>query len=85
MTVEGNPSKVRCINVVGCSRNGISRETLESLKEAHRILYRSGMPLSEAMAQLEQSGPVSEVHELIEFLRYSGKGRQGRGREALRK
>jgi UDP-N-acetylglucosamine acyltransferase len=85
MTVEGNPSKVRCVNVVGCSRNGVSRETIEALKEAHRILYRSGAPLREAMARLEETGPVGEVRELIEFLRSSGKGRQGRGREALRK
>ena len=43
MLVDGNPSKVRCINVVGLKRNGISAEAIEALHEAHRLIYRAKM------------------------------------------
>src|SRR5260221_103416 len=33
MLVDGNPSKVRCINVVGLKRNGISSEAIDALHE----------------------------------------------------
>ena len=41
MLVDGNPSKVRCINIVGLKRNGISAEGIDSLHEAHRLIYRA--------------------------------------------
>ncbi len=85
MTVEGNPSKVRCVNVVGCRRNGMSRETINILKEAYRMLYRSQMPLGETIAQLEETSTADEVSELVTFLRNSARGRQGRAREVSRK
>ena len=43
MLVDGNPSKVRCINVVGLKRNGISAEGIDALHEAHRLIYRAKM------------------------------------------
>jgi UDP-N-acetylglucosamine acyltransferase len=85
MTVEGNPSKVRCVNIVGCSRNGISSKAITSLKEAYRMLFRSQQPLGEAIAQLVKTTPTEEIRELAGFLRNSAKGKQGRAREALRK
>ena len=85
MTVEGNPSKVRCVNVVGCSRNGVKREAIKKLKEAYRLLYRSQQPLRDAISKLEKDSSVQEIGELIAFLRSSAKGKQGRAREALRK
>lgn len=85
MTVEGNPSKVRCVNVIGCRRNGTTPEAIKRLKEAHRLLYRSQIPLSDALARLEEAGTIGEIEELIAFLRSSAKGKQGRAREALRK
>jgi UDP-N-acetylglucosamine acyltransferase len=85
MTVEGNPSKVRCVNVVGCNRNGVKRETINALKHAYRVLYRSQIPVRDAIARMEETNASDEVAELIAFLRNSAKGRQGRAREALRK
>ena len=43
MTVEGNPSKVRCVNVVGCSRNGMDTEAISDNPNQHSIiaLFRS--------------------------------------------
>lgn len=88
MTVEGNPAKVRCVNVVGCSRNGVTPAAIDVLKDAHRAIYRSELPLSDAITQLEKAGKagsMKEVNELVGFLRNSANGKQGRAREALRK
>jgi len=84
MIVEGNPAKVRCINFVGCSRSGMAPETISLIREAHRTLYRSQLPMSEAMAKLEKDNSSVEIGELVAFLRGSAKGKQGRAREALR-
>ncbi len=44
MITDGNPSKVRCINVVGLRRRGISGEAISALHEAHRLIYRGAWP-----------------------------------------
>ena len=85
MIVEGNPAKVRCINVVGCSRSGMRKETITQLKAAHRTLYRSGLPMSDATAELEKNSSTPEIGELVAFIKNSAKGRQGRAREAQRR
>jgi len=40
MLIEGNPSKVRCINVVGLKRQNLSAESISSLHEAHGHIPR---------------------------------------------
>jgi UDP-N-acetylglucosamine acyltransferase len=82
MLIEGNPSKVRCINVVGLKRNGISPEAISSLHEAHRLLYRARMTTKHATEVLEAHGHLCpEVRRLIAFIEYQQQGRHGRGRE----
>jgi len=86
MTVEGHPSRVKCVNTVGLKRKGLTKETIEALKEAYKLIYRSGFTKAQAMDILEKRRPLfPEVQNLIRFLRNVEKGRQGRAREALRK
>ena len=83
MVVEGNPSKVRKVNTVGLRRTGYSDEQIQSLKEAHRRLFRSRRPRSEVLSELEDTGGLSsEVRILCQFLRRMEGGHQGRSREA---
>ena len=56
MMVDGNPSKVRCLNLVGLKRNGLSPEAIASLHEAHRLLYRAHMTAEHASEILESHG-----------------------------
>lgn len=82
MLVEGNPSKVRCINVVGLKRNNISAESISSLHEAHRLLFRARMTPAHAAEILEGHGHLGpEVRRLLEFLERQQQGKHGRGRE----
>lgn len=86
MTVEGHPSRVKCVNTVGLKRKGLTKEAIEALKEAYKLIYRSGFTKAQAMEILEKRRPqYPEVLKLIGFLRAVERGRQGRAREALRR
>jgi UDP-N-acetylglucosamine acyltransferase len=52
MMVAGVPPEPRGINQEGLKRRGFTPEQLRQLKEAYRILYRSGLRLAEAREQL---------------------------------
>jgi UDP-N-acetylglucosamine acyltransferase len=86
MLVDGNPSKIRCINVVGLKRNGIGIMGINALHEAHRLIYRAKMSARQAAEILESHGHlVPEVESLLEFIRAQAEGKHGRARERWRK
>ena len=85
MLVEGNPSKVRCINIVGLRRNGITPAGIDALHEAHRLIYRAKMGLPHATEILSAHGHLTpEVKSLLEFIAAQQEGKHGRARERLR-
>ena len=85
MTVEGNPAEVRCVNSVGLRRHGFTQTALAALREAHRTLFRSHLPTSEALKELESRPALDEnLRYLIEFMRRTMAGRSGRARETMR-
>jgi UDP-N-acetylglucosamine acyltransferase len=86
MLVDGNPSKIRCINVVGLKRNGVSSAGIDALHEAHRLIYRAKMSAVQAAEILESHGNlVPEVMGLLEFIQAQHEGKHGRARERWRK
>jgi UDP-N-acetylglucosamine acyltransferase len=70
MTVNGNPATVRGLNMVGLRRNGFGLELRRELKTAYRLLYRSGLNVSQALDKLKlqaaHSGPVTHLVQFIE-------------------
>jgi UDP-N-acetylglucosamine acyltransferase len=85
MMVDGNPSKVRCINVVGLKRHGISSEAIAALHDAHRLLYRARMTVAQASEILKSHGhDCPEVRSLLEFVEAQHRGNHGRARERWR-
>ena len=65
------------LNTIALKRNGFSEETISGLKKAYRLLFRSGLPMSEALARVEAGLPQSpEVRHLVEFIRASERGVQ---------
>jgi len=79
MLIEGNPSRVRVINRIGMKRAGFSPQTLELMETAHRILYRQGFTLTEAIAKLENLTDDDHVRHLTQFLQASLSGGHRRG------
>ena len=45
------------INKVGLERNGVSQETQAALKQAHRLLFREGLTMSNALTRIEAELP----------------------------
>jgi len=70
---DGNPAYVRGVNSVGLKRGGFSPESRKVLKDAYRLLFRSAMPMSEALTQLECIDDSNVAH-LVKFIRDSKRG-----------
>ena len=66
---------VRSLNLVGLKRAGFAGERIAALKEAFRILFRTGGNLKTAMKRVEDEALLTEdVHYLLDFIRSSKKG-----------
>jgi UDP-N-acetylglucosamine acyltransferase len=55
-------------------RRGWSAETISSLRQAYKLVYRQGMTLDQAMAELEAMPASSELQLFIDSLRASERG-----------
>lgn len=85
MLAEGNPSVIRCVNLVGLKRLGMSQVDIKSLTVAHRLLYRVKMGSVQAKKTLISNGQwTPPVENLFAFLESQHQGRNGRGREGKR-
>lgn len=68
MTV-GQPAAAHSVNSEGLKRRGFTPEQIRNIRSAFRLLYRSGLKLADATAQLEalaQEQP--ELKLIVEFL-----------------
>jgi UDP-N-acetylglucosamine acyltransferase len=75
VTIAGNPTAPYGINAEGLKRRGFTPEAIAALKRAYRTLYKSGLSLADARAQLErQAADAAEVRILAEFLATSTRG-----------
>src|SRR3990172_1571565 len=72
---EGNPCRVRGLNVVGLRRAGLPVEARNTLKRAFRLLYRSGLNTSRAIAAIRSELPRdAHVDALVAFIESSKRG-----------
>lgn len=75
MMVDGNPGQTRTINKVGLERHGVSEEAQSALKQAYKMIFRSGLTMPNALARIEaELPPLPEVLHLVEFARRSERG-----------
>ena len=71
----GNPAEPRGINAEGLKRRGFSGTAVAAVKRAFKTLYKSGMKLDEARADIQAaSAAVPELAVLASFLVASGRG-----------
>ena len=64
--VGGNPAGAHGMNYVGMKRRGWSSEVINTLRRAYKTVYRSGLTLEQAIAELEPK--VAECPELERFV-----------------
>jgi UDP-N-acetylglucosamine acyltransferase len=71
----GDTAKPYGINIEGLRRRSFSAEALAAIKRAYKILYKSGLTLDQAKAQLaEQAETCAEIGVLTEFLQGCTRG-----------
>lgn len=73
-SLEGRAAVVG-INKVGLERRGVPEESRMALRQAHRLLCRSGLNVSDALARIEaELPPLPEIRHLVEFYRTTQRG-----------
>jgi UDP-N-acetylglucosamine acyltransferase len=73
--IGGQPPSPKGINSEGLKRRGFTSEQIRNIRNAYRVVYRSGLKLAEAIAELE--GQVADQPELelfVESLKISERG-----------
>ena len=64
--ISGQPPSPKGINSEGLKRRGFSAEQIRNIRNAYRVVYRSGLKLTEAIAELE--GQIADNPELELFV-----------------
>lgn len=71
----GNMAQPYGINSVGLRRRGLTGDSIDAIKRAYKTLYRQGLGLEEAKAELErQVAGAPEVGLFFEFIKASKRG-----------
>jgi len=69
MLAFGAPGKLYGPNLVGLRRHGFPRNTIQALKSSYRIMFRSGLTLTEAIDRIRaEVESTPEVDNLIQFM-----------------
>jgi UDP-N-acetylglucosamine acyltransferase len=75
ITASDHNAEIYGANRVGLERTGYSSEAIEALQNAFRLLSRSGLNTTQALARIEEEVPqIPEVKDLLEFVRASQRG-----------
>ena len=79
MLVDGNPGLPRSFNIEGLRRRGFDAERISAIKAMHKLLYRDGLTLEQAMAGialLAESHPAAQgdVQTMLTALELSKRG-----------
>ncbi|MDR9468826.1 acyl-ACP--UDP-N-acetylglucosamine O-acyltransferase [Marinospirillum sp.] len=72
--ISGHPAETHGINYEGLKRRGFSKEAMQSLRNAYKIVFRKGLTLQEAIAQLEAEEPLEELQVFIDSIKNSQRG-----------
>ncbi|MDX1704874.1 acyl-ACP--UDP-N-acetylglucosamine O-acyltransferase [Pseudidiomarina sp.] len=70
---QGHNAVPRTINSEGLKRRGFTNEQITNIKRAFKILYRKGLTINEAVAQLQELD-ADEVRSMIDFVQNSSRG-----------
>lgn len=69
LMVAGNPAEPHGINKEGLKRRGFAPQSIQTLRQAYKVLYRAGLSLEEATTRLkEMAQTCAELKPFVEFL-----------------
>jgi UDP-N-acetylglucosamine acyltransferase len=75
MMVEGNPARCHGPNAVGLERNGFDSAARTRIRKMYKLLYRSGLNTTQALARIREEIPdTPERQTLLAFVARSERG-----------
>jgi UDP-N-acetylglucosamine acyltransferase len=75
MMVDGNPAETRSLNKVGLERNAVPEGVQKALRDAFKIMFRSGLTVSNALDRIYTEIPQSQqLSHFVDFCRKSERG-----------
>jgi UDP-N-acetylglucosamine acyltransferase len=80
ITADGNPLAARAVNLTGLKRRDFSAERQAVIRQMFKLLYRSGLPLAEAITQIGALAPggadavAGDVQAMVDFLAGATRG-----------
>ena len=73
--VSGHMAKPYGLNSEGLKRRGFSADAIKSLRRAYKLLYKSGLPLQQALEEMQGlAEQCSEVADMCAFIKDSSRG-----------
>ena len=70
-----DPIEYSGINLVGLRRRQYTNEQIEDIHNVYRLIYQSGLNITEAVAKVEKEIPMSkDIEYIINFIRSSKRG-----------
>ena len=80
----GEPLRFSNLNVVGLLRKGFSSETLKALHELYKIIYRSGLNITQGLERAKKEiHLIPETKLVIDFFEGTQRGVIGGGRRSI--
>lgn len=74
-TIQGDPAKVRGLNLIGLKRRGFSNDVIRELKEIYKVLFYSDLNTSQAIKKLGSEFEKTEtLNEILDFINQSERG-----------
>ncbi|WP_370981533.1 acyl-ACP--UDP-N-acetylglucosamine O-acyltransferase [Agaribacterium sp. ZY112] len=71
----GAPAEARSINAEGLKRRGFDKAEISSIMQAYKAIYRRGLTLEEAIAEIEsQASTCDKIEVLLASLKRSSRG-----------
>jgi UDP-N-acetylglucosamine acyltransferase len=75
MKAQGNLARLFGLNTVGLKRRNFPPDTIRHLKQAYRLLFRSGLTTGQALERISAELPAcAEVQHLVHFVKTSDRG-----------
>ncbi|OGU71408.1 MAG: acyl-[acyl-carrier-protein]--UDP-N-acetylglucosamine O-acyltransferase [Ignavibacteria bacterium RBG_16_34_14] len=72
---SGNPLEYEGLNVIGLKRAGFTDETIETVKKAYKLIYNSGLNVSQAVKKIKSElAQTDEIKHILHFIEKSNRG-----------
>lgn len=72
---QGDRAKTVGLNLIGLKRRGFSDEAVRGIKQAYKLIYRSGLRMEDALAKIDQDVAKSpELQVFVDFIQNSQRG-----------